>query len=79
MKVSLTIMVNLLWIRKQKQSKDRIEWILFEKCIRGDTSDNIFSASGARKKGTKNKVGMMEFADKDAKGFNWNNHVAKMG
>lgn len=52
-------------------------WLLFEKCIRGDTSDNIFSAfPGARKKGTKNKVGMIEaFADKDTKGFNWNNFM----
>jgi len=53
------------------------EWLLFEKCIRGDTSDNVFSACpGARKKGTKNKVGMMEaFADKDNKGYNWNNFM----
>ena len=53
------------------------QWLLFEKCIRGDTSDNVFSAfPGARKKGTKNKVGMMEaFADKDTKGFNWNNFM----
>ena len=53
------------------------EFLLFEKCIRGDTSDNIFSAfPGARKKGTKNKVGMIEaFADKDTKGFNWNNFM----
>jgi 5'-3' exonuclease len=53
------------------------EYLLFEKCIRGDTSDNIFSAfPGARKKGTKNKVGMLEaFADKGAKGFNWNNFM----
>ena len=52
-------------------------WLLFEKCIRGDTSDNIFSAyPGARKKGTKNKVGMLEaFADKNDKGFNWNNFM----
>ena len=36
-------------------------WLLFEKCIRGDTSDNVFSAyPGARVKGTKNKVGMKE-------------------
>jgi hypothetical protein len=50
---------------------------LFEKCIRGDTSDNVFSACpGARKKGTKNKVGMLEaFADKDTKGYNWNNFM----
>lgn len=51
------------------------EWQLFEKCMRGDTSDNVFSAyPGVRKKGTKNKVGLQEaFADKDNKGFNWNN------
>ena len=53
------------------------KWLLFEKCMRGDTSDNVFSACpGARKKGTKNKVGMLEaFADKDSKGYNWNNFM----
>jgi hypothetical protein len=51
------------------------EWMLFEKCMRGDTSDNVFSAyPGVRKKGTKNKVGLIEaFADRQTKGFNWNN------
>ena len=51
------------------------EWILFEKCIRGDTSDNIFSAyPGVRKKGSKNRVGLLEaFEDKNRKGFSWNN------
>ena len=51
------------------------KWMLFEKCIRGDTSDNIFSAyPGVRKKGTKNKVGLLEaYADKETKGYNWNN------
>ena len=51
------------------------EFMLFEKCMRGDTSDNVFSAyPGVRKKGTKNKVGLLEaFADKDSKGYNWNN------
>lgn len=50
-------------------------WLLFEKCMRGDTSDNIFSAfPGVRTKGTKNKVGLQEaFADKDKKGYAWNN------
>jgi 5'-3' exonuclease len=50
-------------------------WLLFEKCMRGDTSDNIFSAyPGVREKGTKNKIGLREaFADRDTKGFNWNN------
>jgi hypothetical protein len=53
------------------------EWLLFEKCIRGDTSDNIFSAyPGARIKGSKNKVGMTEaFEDRNNKGFNWNNFM----
>ena len=51
------------------------EFMLFEKCMRGDKSDNVFSAfPGVRVKGTKNKVGLTEaFADKDNKGFNWNN------
>ena len=53
------------------------EWLLFEKCVRGDTSDNIFSAyPGARVKGTKNKVGLTEaFEDRNGKGFNWNNFM----
>ena len=51
------------------------DWMLFEKCMRGDTSDNVFSAyPGVRTKGTKNKVGLIEaFEDRKTKGFNWNN------
>jgi len=51
------------------------QWLLFEKCMRGDSSDNVFSAfPGVRTKGTKNKVGLQEaFEDKDKKGYNWNN------
>jgi len=51
------------------------EWLLFEKCMRGDTSDNIFSAyPGVREKGTKNKIGLREaFADRNSKGYSWNN------
>jgi 5'-3' exonuclease len=51
------------------------EWLLFEKCMRGDTSDNVFSAyPGVRTKGTKNKVGLQEaFADRNNKGWAWNN------
>ena len=43
--------------------------------MRGDTSDNIFSAyPGVREKGTKNKVGLREaFADRESKGYSWNN------
>jgi 5'-3' exonuclease len=51
------------------------EWLLFEKCMRGDTSDNVFSAyPGVRTKGTSKKVGLTEaFEDRKSKGFSWNN------
>jgi 5'-3' exonuclease len=51
------------------------QWLLFEKCMRGDTSDNVFSAyPGVREKGTKNKVGLREaYGDRDSKGYSWNN------
>jgi 5'-3' exonuclease len=51
------------------------EWLLFEKCVRGDTSDNVFSAyPGVRKTGTRNKVGLEEaFNDMTTKGYSWNN------
>ena len=51
------------------------EYMLFEKCMRGETSDNVFSAyPGVRTKGTRNKVGLVEaFEDKHTKGYNWNN------
>jgi 5'-3' exonuclease len=51
------------------------EWQLFEKCMRGDTSDNVFSAyPGVRTKGTSKKVGLTEaFEDRKSKGYNWNN------
>ena len=63
--------------KKTKQPKTIPDpsWLLFEKCMRGDTSDNVFSAyPGVREKGTKNKVGLREaFADRDKKGYSWNN------
>jgi 5'-3' exonuclease len=51
------------------------EWLLFEKCMRGDASDNVFSAyPGVRTKGTKNKIGLQEaYADRQDRGFSWNN------
>ena len=51
------------------------EWMLFEKCMRGDTSDNVFSAyPGVRTKGSKNKVGLTEaFEDRKSRGYAWNN------
>jgi len=63
--------------KKTKQVKPAPDptWLLFEKCMRGDTSDNIFSAyPGVREKGTKNKIGLREaFADRDSRGYSWNN------
>ena len=63
--------------KKTGKAKDapNPEWLLFEKCMRGDTSDNVFSAyPGVRVKGTKNKVGLQDaFEDKESKGYNWNN------
>ena len=60
---------------KEAKSIPDPKWILFEKCMRGDPTDNIFSAyPGVRTRGSKNKVGLQEaFADKDKKGFAWNN------
>jgi 5'-3' exonuclease len=63
--------------KKTKETKPapNPDWLLFEKCMRGDTSDNVFSAyPGVRVKGTKNKVGLTEaYADKNTKGYAWNN------
>ena len=60
--------------KEPKQIPDP-QWLLFEKCMRGDTSDNVFSAfPGVRTKGTKNKVGLTEaFEDRKSKGYAWNN------
>ena len=60
---------------KQPKKLDEKEWMLFQKAMRGDPSDNIFSAyPGVRTKGTKNKIGLTEaFADREAKGYTWNN------
>jgi 5'-3' exonuclease len=51
------------------------QWHLFMKCMRGDSSDNVFSAyPGVREKGSKNKVGLTEaYADRNKQGFHWNN------
>jgi len=54
---------------KQPKAVPNPEWLLFEKCIRGDTSDNVFSAyPGVRK--TKLQEA---FEDRTQKGFAWNN------
>ena len=45
------------------------EWLLFEKCMRGDPTDNVFSAYP---KIRKNKL-LEAFEDRKSKGFAWNN------
>jgi 5'-3' exonuclease len=51
------------------------QFLLFEKCMRGDSTDNVFSAyPGVRTKGSKNKVGLIEaYADRTKQGYLWNN------
>ena len=65
--------------KKTNEPKKAIDpqFALFEKCVRGDSSDNVFSAyPGARMKGTKNKTGIMEaFEDRNAGGYNYNNFM----
>lgn len=53
---------------------DDPHWSVFEKAVRGCVTDNVFAAyPGARKKGSKNKVGMQEaFDDRNRQGFSWN-------
>jgi hypothetical protein len=52
------------------------EYALFLKCIRGDGTDNIFSAyPGVREKGTKKTVGIREAYMDTGKGYAWNNFM----
>jgi hypothetical protein len=57
--------------KKTKEAKDvpNPEWLLFEKCMRGDPTDNVFSAFP---KVRKNKL-QEAFEDRNSKGFAWNN------
>lgn len=68
---------NLVIDKKTKEPKKipNPKFILFEKCMRGDATDNVFSAyPGVRSKGSKNKVGLEEaYADRYKKGYSWNN------
>lgn len=54
---------------KEPKSIPNPEWLLFEKCMRGDSTDNIFSAFP---KVRKNKL-EEAFIDRENKGFAWNN------
>lgn len=60
-------------VKDPKTGKDKEipnpEWILFEKCMRGDSTDNIFSAYP---KVRKNKL-EEAFNDRKNKGYAWNN------
>ena len=65
---------------KDKKTKEHKKlgdpkYLLFEKCMRGDTSDNVFSAyPGVRTKGTKKTIGLIDaYDDRDTRGFAWNN------
>lgn len=53
------------------------EFLLFSKCVKGDTSDNVFSAyPGARMKSTKKAVGIEEaYEDRHRKGYAWNSFM----
>ena len=68
---------NLIVDKKTKEPKllEDPQFILFQKCMRGDGTDNVFSAfPGVRLKGSKNKVGLTEaYADREKQGFDWNN------
>ena len=51
------------------------QYLLFKKCMRGDATDNVFSAyPGIREKGSSKKAGLIEaYADRTKQGFDWNN------
>jgi hypothetical protein len=57
--------------KKTNSEKDLIdpEWVLFEKCMRGDPTDNVFSAYP---KVRKNKL-LEAYNDRNRRGFAWNN------
>jgi hypothetical protein len=65
--------------KKTKEPKllEDPEYLLFLKCVRGDSSDNVFPAyPGVREVGSKNKVGIREaFEDRNKQGFHYNNFM----
>ena len=64
---------------KEKKPKllEDPQFLLFKKCVRGDSTDNIFPAyPRAPEKGSKNRVGIREaYEDRDKQGFNYNNFM----
>jgi 5'-3' exonuclease len=69
------------WVIDKKTQEVKVpvdpKWVLFEKCVRGDSSDNVFASyPGARLKGTKNKTGIREaYDDRSSSGYNYNNFM----
>ena len=51
------------------------QYLLFKKCMRGDATDNVFSAfPGVREKGSSKKAGLIEaYADRTKQGYTYNN------
>lgn len=65
--------------KKTKEPKllEDPQYLLFKKIIRGDSTDNVFTAyPRAPEKGSKNRVGMVEaYEDRNKQGFKWNNFM----
>ena len=63
--------------KKTKEPKllEDPKYLLFKKCMRGDGTDNVFSAyPGVREKGSQKKAGLVEaYQDRTKQGFDWNN------
>ena len=70
---------NLVIDKKTKEPKvvPDPEWLLFSKCVKGDPTDNVFSAyPGVRVKSSKKKIGLLEaYADRNRKGYAYNNFM----
>lgn len=62
---------NMVIDKKTKQPKEipNPEWLLFEKCMRGDPSDNVFTAYPRVRKTVLKEA----FEDRHNKGYVWNN------
>ena len=63
--------------KKTKEPKllEDPQYLLWKKCMRGDSTDNVFSAfPGVREKGSAKKAGLIEaYADRHKQGYTYNN------
>jgi len=67
---------NRILDKKTKQPKEIPDpkFALFEKIVRGDSTDHVFSAyPGVREKSSKNKIGLREAFNDVKQGFAWTN------